>query len=96
MKLKILTQIDTGNNNNLNREFYKILKEINQRKNLIVNVFLNTQFRISVVGLSSAGKSYIINCLIGKEILETGSGETTQFGLIIENHDSYEVTLCRA
>ena len=98
MQFNILTQFDSGKNidNNLNREFYKITTEINQRKNLIVNAFLNIQFRISVIGLSSAGKSYIINCLIGKEILETGSGETTQFGLIIENHDSDEVSLCRA
>ena len=95
MKSNILTQFDSGNIN-LNRDFYKILKEINQRKNLLVNAFLNTQFRISVVGLSSAGKSYFINCLIGKEILETGSGDTTQFGIIIENHDSDEVSLCRA
>ena len=42
------------------------------------------------------GKSYIVNCLIGQKILETGSGETTQFGLIIENHDSDEVSLSRA
>ena len=98
MKSNILTQYESGNNvnDNLNREFNKILKEMNQRKNLIVNAFLNHQFRISVVGLSSAGKSYFINCLIGKEILETGSGETTQFGLIIENHDSDEVSLWRA
>ena len=98
MQFNILTQFDSGKNidNNLNREFYKITTEINQRKNLIVNAFLNIQFRISVIGLSSAGKSYFINCLIGKEILETGSGETTQFGLIIENHDSDEVSLCRA
>ena len=94
MNSNILTQIEL--NNNKNTEFYKILKEMNKRKNLIVNAFLNTQFRISVVGLSSVGKSYIINCLIGKEILETGSGETTQFGLIIENQDSDEVSLCRA
>ena len=86
-----LNIIESGNNMNL-----KVLNEINKRKNLIVNAFLNTQFRISVVGLSSVGKSYIINCLIGKEILETGSGETTKFGLIIENHDSDEVNLCRA
>ena len=79
-----------------NKEFEEILKEINKRKNLIVNALLNTQFRISVVGLSSAGKSYIINCLIGKKILKEGSGETTKFGLIIENHDSDEVSLCRA
>ena len=98
MKSNILTQYESGNNvnDNLNREFNKILKEMNQRKNLIVNAFLNHQFRISVVGLSSVGKSYFINCLIGKEILETGSGETTQFGLIIENHDSDEVSLWRA
>ena len=98
MNLNILTQIEAGKNidNDLSREFYSILKEINKRKNLIVNAFLNTQFRISVVGLSSSGKSYIVNCLIGKKILETGSGETTQFGLIIENHDSDEVNLCRA
>ena len=98
MKSNILTQYESGNNvnDNLNREFNKILKEMNKRKNLIVNAFLNHQFRISVVGLSSVGKSYFINCLIGKEILETGSGETTQFGLIIENHDSDEVSLWRA
>ena len=99
LNLNLLKQIESGQVNNIdnkNREFYNILKEINQRKNLIVNAFLNTQFRISVVGLSSAGKSYIVNCLIGKQILETGSGETTQFGLIIENHDSDEVSLCRA
>ena len=98
MNLNILTQVESGKNidNKLNSEFYNILKEINQRKNLIVNAFLNTQFRISVIGLSSAGKSYIVNCLIGKNILETGEGETTQFGLIIENHESDEVSLCRA
>ena len=60
MKSNILTQYESGNNvnDNLNREFNKILKEMNQRKNLIVNAFLNHQFRISVVGLSSVGKSY--------------------------------------
>ena len=98
MESNILTQIEDVNNKDIksNREFYKILKEMNQRKELIINAYMNTQFRISVVGLSSSGKSYLINCLIGKEILETGSGETTQFGLIIENHDSDEVSLCRA
>ena len=98
MESNILTQIEDVNNKdiNANREFYKILKEMNQRKELIINAYMNTQFRISVVGLSSSGKSYFINCLIGKEILETGSGETTQFGLIIENHDSDDVSLFRA
>ena len=100
LNLNLLNQTEStsGKNpdNKLNREFHNILREINQRKNLIVNAFLNTQFRISVVGLSSAGKSYIVNCLIGQKILETGSGETTQFGLIIENHDSDEVSLSRA
>lgn len=98
MNSSILNQIESGKNKdgNLNREFNKILKEKIQRKNLIVNSFLNTKFLISVVGLSFSGKSYIINCLIGKEILESGSGETTQFGLIIENQDSDDVSLCRA
>ena len=98
MESNILTQIEDVNNKDIksNREFYKILEEMNQRKELIINAYMNTQFRISVVGLSSSGKSYLINCLIGKEILQTGSGETTQFGLIIENHDSDEVSLCRA
>lgn len=46
MKSNILTQYESGNNvnDNLNREFNKILKEMNQRKNLIVNAFLNHHF----------------------------------------------------
>ena len=85
--------IELENNNKINEECKKILEKINKKKNLVVNSYRNTKFRISVVGLSSAGKSYFINCLIGKKILETNIGETTKVGLIVENHDSDEISL---
>ena len=59
----------------------------------IKNNLLSEKLRISLIGSISAGKSSIINCLIGEEINPTKSDECTYRGVIYRYQDSDEFKL---
>ena len=51
------------------------------------------KLRIPFLGGYSAGKSSILNCIIGKEILPVGNEVTTRNGIVIRNNDENKYIL---
>ena len=71
-------------------ENYSFLKETSflYYKTILEDVkenLLNKEFRITVVGEFSSGKSTFLNCLIGKDLLPKGVNETTATITYIHN-----------
>lgn len=65
-----------------------IQAKIDYLEMLIIKANSLKNFRFPIFGLAKAGKSTILNSLIGMSLLEEGSGITTKFACIIKHHES--------
>ena len=70
-----------------------IQKIIQSYNDLIGFINKDRKIRIAVLGLYSSGKSTILNCIIGQDILPTSSSECTRRGIIIRYHNKDEPEL---
>ena len=69
---------------------------LNSSLSVINENFAERKIRISFIGNISTGKSTIINCIIGEEILPSNDGECTYRGVIIKHKDIDHFRLYKA
>lgn len=83
----ILNEMNTFLNNQLKGQF----GELNSHLNVLSENLLGRKIRISFIGNISVGKSSVLNCIIGDNILPTSEKECTYRGVIIKhkNVDDY-------
>ncbi len=77
---EIIDKLDKWEKN----DFIKII--IKGYEDLIEFINKDRKVRIAVLGLYSSGKSTILNCIIGEQILPISSDECTRRGIIIRYH----------
>ena len=81
---------------NVSARRFLIESTINKLNAYLIEQEQNRTIRIPVVGGYNVGKSSILNCLIGKNILPTSGIECTKKLIVIQHVDSDEIFLYKA
>ena len=85
-KEKEIEENKSNGNKGESLEFFNYLNSI--RENLLM-----TNNRISFIGNYNIGKSTVLNCIIGKDLLPTKNGQCTNRGVILRYKDEPEFKL---
>lgn len=91
-----IEKLNTFQNNYLDSGLYKNQeKQVNDSLKPIINILKTSKFfYIPLLGLSNAGKSTILNDLIGYDLLPVKEGQCTKKGILI-NHWDYDYPIIR-